>query len=721
MSLTRYIDPFHGNGAIDLPTPSGIAASWFFIKAQSGNTHPGDCLPFGMVSACAYSGAYVSGYGLNAPNTHARAPRAFDDYTATGFSHFHPSGTGAIGTYYNYARVTPLRGGLDELGTRYTLRDEIARPAYYAATLGESGIRAELTVARRAALHRYTIPGDGQALVALDLSAGGIEFPRMRTIPSHAEMSRVAPDAAQGMVVMAGFPLYVYAELRGAAGCHLWVDRQVSDADALSFPQLPADGGAPYGWAFAVEAGQPIELRVGFSLRSYEQAHRNLTETCDRAFDELAAEGLAAWESCCQRAVVEGGTESQRQVFYSCLYHSLAKPADFSGECPFWEDAPFYVDFATLWDQYKTQLPLMLSLYPEWGVPAVNAMLRLAEHLGAFPNGIVLNDDWYDFENQARSLFLHTIADAFHRRLEGIDWRRALRLMAADIRRPRNADFLETGRTQRSFTHALDLADASACVACLAQALGEPDLAAEMAELAGRWRNVYDPSTGRLGDSNYYEGGAWNYSFRLLHDMAGRIALYPSEQAFVEDLDRFFGYGQPPVRQAVVPGDRETMAWGFSLNRFEGLNNEPDMEVPYAYIYAGRHDRTAEVVRAGMRYMFTTGRGGLPGNDDSGGTSSWYVWSAVGLFPVAGKPFLLIGSPLFDAATLRFGPAAFRVEAVANSEDNIYVQAATLNGQPLDRAYLTLDEVMAGGALRLWMGPTPSAWAQGSRPPAMLG
>ena len=720
MNLTRYIDPFHGNGAIDLPAPEGLAATWFFIKAQSGNTHPGACLPFGMVSACAYSGAYISGYGLNAPNTHARAPRAIDDYTATGFSHFHHSGTGAIGTYYNYARVTPLRGGLAELGSRWPLRDETARPGYYAATLGETGIRAELTVARRAALHRYAIPGEGPALVALDLSAGGIEFPRMGSHPSRAEMSLVAPDAAQGMVVMHGFPLYVHAELRGASGCRLWVDRQETGAGALSFPQLPPEGGAPFGWAFAVAAGQPVELRVGFSLRSYAQARANLDEARGRSFEQVAAEALAAWEECCQRVVVEGGTEAQRHVFYSCLYHSLAKPADFSGKCPFWDDAPFYVDFATLWDQYKTQLPLMLSLYPEWGVPAVNSMLRLAEHLGAFPNGIVLNDDWYDFENQARSLFLHTIADAFHRRLPGIDWPRALRLMAADIRRPRNADFLATGRTERSFTHALDLADASACVAYLARALGEPALAAEMAELAGRWRNVYDPATGRLGESDYYEGGAWNYSFRLLHDMAARIALYPSEQAFVDELDRFFGYGQPPVRQAVVPGDRETMAWGFSLNRFEGLNNEPDMETPYAYTYAGRPDRTAEVVRAGMRYMFTTGRGGLPGNDDSGGTSSWYVWNAVGLFPVAGKPFMLIGSPLFDAATLRFGSAKVRIEAIDNGDERIYVQRAAWNGQALDRAYLTLDELLAGGTLRLWMGPAPSGWARASRPPAML-
>ena len=121
MDAVQHIDPFLGNGAIDLPDPAGIAATWFFIKAQTGNTHPGACSPFGMVSACACSGAYVTGYGLNAPNTHGRPPQRFSDYTATGFSHFHHSGTGAIGTYYNYALTAPFTGALPPRGTRWNL------------------------------------------------------------------------------------------------------------------------------------------------------------------------------------------------------------------------------------------------------------------------------------------------------------------------------------------------------------------------------------------------------------------------------------------------------------------------------------------------------------------------------------------------------------------------------------------------------------------------
>ena len=169
---------------------------------------------------------------------------------------------------------------------------------------------------------------------------------------------------------------------------------------------------------------------------------------------------------------------------------------------------------------------------------------------------------------------------------------------------------------------------------------------------------------------------------------------------------------------SVGAGDREAMARGFALNRFEGYNNEPDIETPYGYLYAGRHDRCAEVVRAGMRYMYTTGRGGLPGNNDSGGLTSCYVWNAVGLYPVAGQPVYLIGSPIFDAASLQLGEKRFTVETVDNSAENLYVQRAALNGREIDRAYLGVEEVHAGGTLRLEMGHTPSGWARDKRPPS---
>jgi putative alpha-1,2-mannosidase len=370
-----------------------------------------------------------------------------------------------------------------------------------------------------------------------------------------------------------------------------------------------------------------------------------------------------------------------------------------------------------MWDQYKTQLPLIMTLYPGRGRDIVNTLISLGEHAGGFPSGFVLNADLHQFDNQARSLAHTAIADAYYRHLDGIDWQRALDVMVADLRQDRNRDYLEQGLVY-PVTHTLDLAGAFFCTAQLARSLDKSKLHEEMMALSTRWRNAYDPETGKLIEARYYEGGLWNYSFRLLHDMAGRIALYPDEADFVSDLDRFFGYGQPPVVQPTDPGDRDHMRWGHSLNRFEGYNNEPDIETPYAYVYAGRPDRTAEVVRAGIRFMFTVGRGGLPGNNDSGGLTSCYVWNAIGLFPVTGQPTFLIGSPLFDRVSLQLGDRTFAVEAEGDPERDIYVQRATLNGEDIDRAYITVDELLGGGTLALTMGPLPSGWGRNQRPPS---
>jgi putative alpha-1,2-mannosidase len=736
--LAQYMDPFFGNGTVDLPEPQGIAATWFFIKAQTGNTHPGACAPFGMISACAYSGAYPTGYGVNAPNYNSTPPQRFDQFVASGFAHLQQSGTGAIDTYYNYFQVTPLLDDIDQLGTRWTLADEAAQPGYYAATLTGTGIRAELTASSRAALHRYTFPGTDTPRIAVHFSAGGIKFPRMGTFPTEAQIDILSGNAAQGYVIMEGMPIYVYVETDLPDGtCSLWVGKEeVVGERRFSLRPAPRGGtlrGAvthwlrslagdryrPFGIVFNApnEHCKVVHLRLGLSLRSVKQARRYAQEIADRPFDQVVAETRQTWNAHARHFQVRGGTEAQKTVFYSSLYHSLVKPADWRGESPFWKDEPFYVDFATMWDQYKTQLPLLLTTYPERGRDIVNSLLSLGEHANGFPNGFILNADLNQFENQARSLAHYVIADAYYRHIEGIDWQRALNAMVADLRQVRNRDFIEQGVAD-PVTHTLDLAGACFCTAQIAKGLGQDELHAEMMALSTHWRNVYDPATGRLIEAKYYEGGLWNYSFRLLHDMAGRIALYPSEADFVTDLDRFFGYGQPPVVQPTDPGDRDYMRWGHSLNRFEGYNNEPDIETPYAYIYAGRHDRTAEVVRAGMRYMFTVGRGGLPGNNDSGGLTSCYVWNTIGLFPVTGQPVLLIGSPLFKGTSLQFGATTFTVKAVHNSDENIYVQEATLNGEAIDRAYITVDELLNGGTLTLTMGPRPSSWARDHRPPS---
>ena len=720
-----WVHPFLGNGATDLPAREGIAAAWFWPKAQVGNTHPGACSPLGMVSACAYSSAYVTGYGMYRPNSDGQPDRWFDDDTASGFTHFQHSGTGAVETYYNYVRVTPLVGGLAQVGTRWALEEETASPGYYATGLKGTGIRAELTVSPKAAFHRYTFPASGGSQIAVDLSTGGIKSDNRDrgTRPSEAEFEVISNRAACGRVVMAGIPICFYMEIdTEAERCGVWSDgREVEDARSFSEPAIDPETLRSFGvfFGFPTHQNQAVQVRIGFSLRSVEKARENMRDIADRTFDEVAARTRKMWADDLDRIRVTGATDAQRQIFYSALYHSLIKPTDCTDESPFWaEDGPFFFDLATMWDMYKTQLPLLMTVYPDRGRDIVNAFLSMAEHQGVLPIGYVMNQDNSRFENQASALHHMTIADAYSRGIDGIDWQRAKDVMVRMLfLNERGQNFLKNGFTH-PFTHTLDLACACFCTAQIAKGLGDVRLYEEMMALAGNWRNVYDPDTGMLGESRYYEGVAWNYSFRLFHDEDGRIALCGGDEAFVEAMDRFFGYDAPPFEQLRYRPYGDRMAEGFSLNRFEGLNNESDMETPYTYIYAGRPDRTAEVVRAALKYQYTTGRGGLPGNDDSGGLSSWYVWSAMGLFPVAGQDVYLIGSPIFDSSEIAVGNHVFTVKAVDGSDANIYVQRATLNGREIDRAYLRHGEIKDGGELVLTMGPQPSAWGRRERPPS---
>jgi putative alpha-1,2-mannosidase len=188
-------------------------------------------------------------------------------------------------------------------------------------------------------------------------------------------------------------------------------------------------------------------------------------------------------------------------------------------------------------------------------------------------------------------------------------------------------------------------------------------------------------------------GGSEIYSYYVPHDMAGLVQRHGGAQAFVKHLDAFFDEG-----------------------RFD-LGNEPLFLVPYSYHYAGMPHKTAERVRQLLSRDFTTGHQGLPGQDDSGAMSAWYVWSSAGIFPVAGQPLYLIGSPVFSKFTFRLGGAkSFTVEAVPQQPGAIYVQSASLNGQPLQRAWITHDELMQGGTLRLTMGSTPGHWGRSQLP-----
>jgi putative alpha-1,2-mannosidase len=691
-----------------------------------------------MVSACAYSGAYPTGYGRYSKNTEGVPEEMFDRVQASGFTHFQQSGTGAIRKYYNYVRVTPMVQPLDELGQSWGLHDEVAEAGYYAATL-DTGVRCEITVGNKVAVHRYTFPRHSSARVVVDMSCGGLGIELGRTVPLQAQVESMGHGRAQGTVVMEGVPLSVHIEVDSPNWRQmLWYDRRLIDGGTrLDFDSIRHTTLRPFGMLFmgSAEPGQTIEVRLGFSLRGHDQARRNLERECGQdqqsAFDTVRTKTRARWADHVGRIQVQGGSPARRTVFATSMYHALIKPCFGDDESPFWPaSGPFAFDICTMWDIYKTQLPLLSAIVPDRAADLLESLIRVCEEEGNFPIGYRMARGADRFFRQASSLVHTALADAHALGWIGLDWNWALVHMVDDLRRMYGEDFWEQG-VVHPISHTLDLAYAHHCTAQVARALNDRRLADDLDLRSGGWINAFDPTTGLLRDSEFYEGGKWNYSFRLLHDMAARIQLGGGDEAFIRTLDRFFGFGADPVKQ---PGQRPSsaeMAAGYALHRFEGLNNEPDMEAPWAYHYAGRTDRTAQIVQSALTWQFGTGPGGLPGNDDSGGLSSWYVWASLGLFPVAGQNLFLVNAPAFEHASMRVGSAEFVIETSGHREVPIaadglqhdppvqYVQSATFNGRPLAAAHLSGTDVHRGGRLHLRLGPEPSDWGRGIRPPSL--
>lgn len=721
------VDPFIGTEPADLPPPSGLAATWWWPKPQIGNTHPGATHPLGMVSACAYSGAYPTGYGRHDLTTEGRPPELHTGLMASGITHFQQSGTGAIRKYYNYYRVTPMLGPLDDLGTRWDIVEEEATPGYYACLLS-SGIRCEVTVGPRSAVHRFTFPAHRDARIVVDASMGGLDIPYGATIPLRAMLHLGGTCEARGEVVMEGAPLAAHLECDPPTWRQvLWYDRRVlAGGTTLEFDAIRPTTLRPFGLFFAgpTTAGQTVELRIGFSLRGGDQAQRNLRADCPdgSGFAERHERTRATWAEHLDLVRVEGPAERET-IHATALYHSLIKPCLAPGESPFWPDkGPFAFDLCTMWDIYRTQLPLLKTILPERAVELANALLTICEQEGNLPIGYRMARGEDRFSRQASALAHTLLSDLCQLNVPGIDWDWALVHMQNDLRRTYGEEFWRHGITH-PISHTLDLAFGHWCSATVAAHLGDIPLTQDCDNLAARWANAFDPATGLLRDSTFYEGGRWNYSFRLLHDMAARIRVAGGDEAFVGLLDRFFGFGAAPVTQPGIGPSVQELEAGFNLHRFEGLNNEPDMDAPWAYMFAGRPDRTAEVVHAAVHQMFGTGRGGLPGNDDSGGLSSWYVWASMGLFPVAGQDLVLLNAPAFEHASLRVGEETFTVETAGFRTPEPdgppqYVQRVSLDGRPISRPWLSGADLARGGTLVVELGDEPGGWGSDVRPPS---
>ncbi len=673
MQYTNYVNVFQGTGEIDLPKPEGIAAKWFFIKAGCGNTSPAAVLPFGAMSVSPFTGGYPTGYGDHKPNSHSR-PAHFDyGNKLIGFSHIHQSGTGAIGYYYNYAVVTP---NYKNSAYRRDFFDESASPGYYSCRTED--ILCELTVSKKTAYHRYTF-GSEDGFIEIDFSNNGIIIPEWENKKVYnLKIDIINDTTATASALIEGINIYF------AVKCNNKIELSDNIVTALA------------------DQNRQSLISLAVSLKSCASALKELE--CSLSFDSVRQNAAEVWNDKLSLIDAKFSDASLYEIFYSNLYHSFIKPSDWFGESFVYDkNKAFMTDFATLWDMYKTALPLIFLTDKQASENICETLLSLGEALGNIPNGFGLTDDYNNHSTQARMLGAYALITAYRFGIK-IDVKRMLKVIETDIFADNKKDFTVDGRC-KSHTFMLDMADACALTAEIAKEIGNTSLADKLIPLAKQWESVYSEETGLLKDDcEYYEGTNYNYSFRQMVDMHKRITIAGGKDRFIRLLDDFFGYGKEDTVQPTDPHNYSPVEEGIKLGRFEGFNNESDTETPFSYIYVDRHDRTCEILRTGMKYMFTSGRGGIPGNNDSGALSSYYVFAALGLYPLAGHKYFLIGSPFVTSAKIKLSSGkTLEISVSEADEQSIYVKSVLFNGRNLDNFRIEAAEILQGGKLEFVM------------------
>ena len=676
-SILHYTDVFYGNGETNLPKPEGIAATWFFLNGQCGNTNPSAAIPFGKMSCGLYTGGYPSGYGDHKVNYGGKPERFFAK--AKGFSHMHQTGTGEIRVYYNYAVVTPLYGELREISE--DIADEHAEPGYYTATLAQSNIKAEITVNENAAYHRYFFNGEGKLLIdfsndGLDRSLGEGTYDFARD----AKITVESDNEISAAVTLHGVRMYFYAVCDGAVkNAALFKDYVLCSGKELQQDNTKKR----FGGVFIVD-GKCV-LKMAVSCESTDAAKKLAMKS--GKFDAARKKASLLWDEYLGRIEIDAD-EKTKSLFYSNFYHSIIKPSK-------WEHG--YTDFATLWDLYKTQLPLVYTLFKKEGIGICKTIFDTAKKYSYIPIALLQCAHKYVecFETQAKMLGTYTMADAYFRGLCRAD--EVITVAKLELGDD-TQNKINTLFSEKRYTHVLDVTSACSAAQKIAADIKDNVSSEYFKSIAKHQSDAFDEN-GLLKCGECYEGDSWNYSFRLLPNMEERIQLCGGRENFVKLADSFFGYGKESVTQCTDIESEYRNA--LLLHRFDGINNEHDMESPYVYNFADRHDRTCEVVNAIKNYMFAEGRGGMPGNNDSGALSSWFVWNTLGIFPVTGQDKMLIGVPSIRSAKIHLSNEnLFEIAVHGNGN---YVEKVFFNGSRIFNMSISVHEMMNGGILEFYL------------------
>ncbi len=676
--LSEKVNVFQGTGRSVTPDCDGLFSNWNLLKGKAGNTSPSACLPFGCVACSPYSGGYSSGYGNFKRNGGLPPEAFFDGDKIIGFSHFTHSGSGAFGFYYNYLLTVPVQDDLKNIHELKPFDEENGKPGYYTCRLIAEKIKCEVTVADKVAIHRYTALNEEPIKIAVDISNDGLKQPQDKGVYGYSSESkmRIEESGVSGYVTMQGVKIYFYILCEGESS--LWLDKK----SVTEREMLLEKTDKPFGCLFETPASSTT-VKIGFSLVSEENAKNAAVNSPN--FDEAKEAAEKEWEKRLSTVELFGVSEEDREIFYSNYYHTLVKPCGWRGESFLWEETEtFYLDFATLWDVYKTQTPLLFTLHGDVGRGIVKTLLRYGKEKGKLFNALMLSANMNIESTQACCLGCYVLYDGYIRSVvasEDIDDMFAV--VKAEISQYEKE--IKDGTFEKT-TKLLDCTLIAAAFAEVAAALGRKEDEKYLSEIATCWTDGFGEDGLLKENYPYYEGNRWNYSFRFVKDKEKRLAIGGGKETITKQLDAFFGF----------TNENEIK------NRFEGFNNETDMETPYFYHYVDRYDRLADILDECVTSCFKRGRNGLPGNNDSGGLSACYLWNFLGLFPISGQDKFFVGVPKAQKTVLHLQNGK-KLTIVAMGEGK-GIDAVTLDGEVLKTREIPVEKIMQGGEIVFYKG-----------------
>lgn len=640
----------------------------------------------------------------------------YDDDELIGFGHMHLSGTG-IGCLGDVAFL-PVKD-FKQTSTRFKHEAEKVHPGYYSVQLTDPNVLVELTATERCGFHRYTFKNGAKAQLALDLSQC-IGWDKLNDCLLTQESA---------------------TRLTGFRRSNGWAaDRRIYFSIDFSQPVTVHRLDSMERVVVSVaDNTKPLLVKVALSPVSIDKAKLNMqAELAGWDFDAAVKQADEAWNRELARIEIQTNDRTKKRVFYTAMYHLMTSCSKFNDVDREYRGADGKVhkaDFTnyttlSLWDTYRAAHPLMTVAFPEMQRDFAQTFLNIYKQQGRLPVWHLMGSETDCMVGNPGAIVLADLT------MKGFVEDKELALEALKVTQMK--DIRSLGLLKKhgyipwnlepeneTVAKALEYCAADDGVAKVAKLLGKKDDYEYFFNRSRSYKKYYDPETRFLRavdtdgkfrlpfnpffaehrTNDYTEGNAWQYTFLVPHDVKGLIKLFGSDKAFMSKLDSlFFVEGWA--------GDNASPDMSGMTGQY-AHGNEPSHHVIYMYNYAGRPDKAAPLLRKMLNEMYLDQPDGLSGNEDVGQMSAWYILSSVGLYqvdPVGGR--FVIGSPLFDKATVNVGGGkTFTVVAKNNSDKNIYVQSARLNGKTLKNSYVDFNDIRHGGTLELVMGPKPSKWA----------